>query len=187
MGKYVEAVQKLQKQIIQVVVESLELNPNYLQKEVEDGSQVVAVNFYPACPEPELTFGIPPHSDYGSITILHQSDPGLQILDSNKNWIPVPLIEGALIVQLGDQMEVFSNGRYKSVVHRALVNTQKKRISIASLHSLPHKTKMKPAPELIDEHHPKSYKEFSFEDFLDFLTGNDVTETRFLDTIKTNP
>lgn len=70
------------------------------EEQTEEGSQVMAVNCYPACPEPEITLGMPPHSDFGSLTILLQSSQGLQIMDSNKNWISVPYIEGALIVQL---------------------------------------------------------------------------------------
>lgn len=96
----------------------------------------MAVNCYPACPEPDLTLGLPPHTDYGMLTIILQNHLGLQTMDRDEKWHSVPLIEGALIVQLGDQMEVLSNGRYKSVLHRATVNSEIKRISIASLHSL---------------------------------------------------
>jgi len=107
------------------------------EEEIEEGSQVMAVNCYPACPEPEMALGMPPHSDFSSLTILLQSSKGLQIMDCNKNWVCVPYIEGALIVQLGDQVEVMSNGIYKSVIHRVTVNKEVKRLSFASLHSLP--------------------------------------------------
>ncbi|KAL6130638.1 hypothetical protein ACLB2K_069017 [Fragaria x ananassa] len=113
MGNYARAVQVLQQQLMELVIESLGLNPIYLHDEVENGSQVMALNCYPKCPEPELALGMPSHSDYGFITILLQSCPGLQIMDQNKNWISVPDIEGALLVQMGDQMEVLSNGQYK--------------------------------------------------------------------------
>ncbi|KAF2315465.1 hypothetical protein GH714_039322 [Hevea brasiliensis] len=96
------------------------------------------------------------------------------IMDQNKNWVSVPLTEGALLVQLGDQIEVMSNGQYKSVVHRATVSPGKKRFSIASLHSLALNKKMGPALELVDEQHPASYKEFSFRDFLDYISNNAI-------------
>ncbi|KAL6289914.1 hypothetical protein ACE6H2_007424 [Prunus campanulata] len=186
MGNYAKAVQVLQEQIMELVIESLGLNPKYLQEEVESGSQLVAVNCYPACPEPELALGMPPHSDYGSITILLQSCPGLQVKDQNSNWQSVPAIEGALLVQLGDQMEVLSNGHYKSVLHRATVSAEKTRLSIASLHSLSLDKKVGPAPMLVDKQHPESYKEFSFRDFLDFIANNDIVKGRFIDTLKQN-
>ena len=99
MGNYSKAVQILQKELMEVVLESLGLNPNHLQDEVENGSQVLMVNYYPACPEPEVALGLPPHSDFGSITILLQScSPGLEFMDHNKKWVSVPAVEGALIV-----------------------------------------------------------------------------------------
>jgi isopenicillin N synthase-like dioxygenase len=189
MGNYAKAVQVLQKQLMEVVLESLGLNPNYLQDEVESGSQVLAVNFYPACPEPELTLGMPPHSYFGSLTILLQTCPGLQVMDHrNNNRLSVPLVEDALIVQFGDQMEVMSNGQCKSVVHRVTVSSEKKRFSIASLHSLGClEKKMGPAEKIVDQEHPASYEEFSFKDFMDYFSNNDImTGPRFIDTLKKN-
>lgn len=187
MGTYVKEVQVLQEQLMEAVLESLGLNADYLKKEIEGGSQVAAVNCYPPCPEPELALGMPPHSDFGSLTILLQSCPGLQIMDHNKNWLSVPIVEGALIVQVGDQIEVMSNGKYKSVVHRVTLAKEKNRLSIACLHSLALDKKMGPAPKLVDEQHPKSYKFFSFKEFLDFISSNDFTKGRFIDTLKINP
>ncbi|KAI4356622.1 hypothetical protein L6164_000631 [Bauhinia variegata] len=186
MGKHSMAIQGLQKQLLRVIFESLGLNPEFLREEIEEGQQTLAVNCYPACPEPGLTLGIPPHSDFGSITILLQNSAGLEIKDHNNSWVPVPYVEGALIVQLGDQMEVLSNGKYKSVVHRATVNAEDKRLSIASLHGFGLETKVGPAPELVNENHPKAYKEFSFREFLDFISRNDFAKGRFLDTLKMN-
>lgn len=91
------------------------------------------------------------------------------------------------MVQVGDQMEVLSNGQYKSVIHRATVNGDEKRFSIASLHSFAMETKMGPVVELVNEKNPKSYKEFSFGEFLDFISSNDVGKGRFLDTLKMKP
>lgn len=188
MGSYAKVVQVLQKQLMEVVLEILGLNPNYLQNEIEKGSQVLVANCYPECPEPDITLGMPPHSDYGSITILLQSSPGLQVKDHNKNWLSVPVVEGALIVQLGDQMEVMSNGKYKSAMHRATVNSHKKRLSIASLHSLALEKKIGPAENLLDKEHPASYKEFSFKDYLDYISNNYILKgERFIDTLKKNP
>ncbi|KAJ1443654.1 Oxoglutarate/iron-dependent dioxygenase [Sesbania bispinosa] len=187
MGKYAKAMQVLQCQLMEIIFESLGLNHSYLHEEINGGSQVLAVNCYPACPEPGLTLGIHPHSDYGSITVLLQTRSGLEIKDKSINWVPVPFVEGALVVQLGDQMEVLSNGKYKSVIHRATVNGDEKRFSIASLHSFAMERKMGPALELVDDQNPKSYKEFSFKEFLDFISSKDIAKGRFLDTLKIKP
>lgn len=187
MGTYAQALHMFQKMVVGVVFESLGLNPNYLQEELEEGSQVMAVNCYPPCPEPDLVLGMPPHSDYGYLTILTQNHQGLEVMDHNKRWHPVPLVEGALIILLGDQMEVISNGHYKSPIHRAIVNSERTRISIASLHSLSFDRKVRPASELVDENHLLSYREASFGEFLDFLSKNDITEGRYIDTLRKYP
>ncbi|KAG8391506.1 hypothetical protein BUALT_Bualt01G0194800 [Buddleja alternifolia] len=184
MGNYAMAIHGLHEKIMEVVFESLGLRPDYIQKDIEQGSQVMAVNCYPACPEPELALGLPPHSDYGLLTIILQDQQGLEIADKNEKWQSVSVIKEALVVQVGDQMEVLTNGRYKSVVHRAILNLDKKRISIASLHSLAIDKKVTPAPELVDEEDVLSYKEGSFGDFLHFLSENDIVKGRYIETLR---
>ncbi|MFS7931153.1 putative flavanone 3-dioxygenase [Helianthus anomalus] len=184
MGNYAKAMKDLQKQLMEVVLESLGLNVNYLHDDIEDGSQVMTVNCYPSCPKPDLALGMPPHTDFGTITILNQSHQGLEIMDRDKKWHPVPFIQGALIVQLGDQLEVISNGRYKSVPHRAILNMQRKRFSIASLHSMHIEKKVGPAPELVDEQHPVAYREGSFGGFLDYISDKSISKGKYIDTLK---
>lgn len=59
------------------------------------------------------------HSDYGSITLLFQKDvPGLEVQASRTQWVSAPLIPGAIIVNVGDQMELWTNGLLKSTKHR---------------------------------------------------------------------
>ncbi|KAJ0589768.1 putative flavanone 3-dioxygenase [Helianthus annuus] len=184
MGNYAKAMQVLQKQLMEVVLESLGLNANYLHDDIEDGSQVMTVNCYPSCPKPDLALGMPPHTDFGTITILNQSHQGLEIMDRDKKWHPVPFIQGAVIVQLGDQLEVISNGGYKSVPHRAILNMQRKRFSIASLHSMHIEKKVGPAPELVDEQHPVAYREGSFAGFLDYISDKSISKGKYIDTLK---
>lgn len=186
MGSYAKAANILQKKLMEIVLESLGLNAYYLHDDIEKGSQVMAVNCYPSCPKPDLALGMPSHTDYGTLTILSQSHQGLEIMDHDKNWHSVPFVQGTLIVQLGDQLEVMSNGRYKSNPHRVILNDQKKRLSIASLHSMPIDKKVGPAPELVDEQHPAAYKEGSFGGFLDYISVKSLTEGTYIDMLK-NP
>lgn len=187
MGNYTKAVQKLQEQLMEVIFESLGLSSNYLHEDIAEGSQVIAVNCYPACPEPDLALGLPPHTDYSLLSIILQNHQGLQVMDQDEKWHSVPVTEGALIAMVGDHMEVLSNGRYKGVVHRATVNSEKKRLSIASLHSLALGKKVRPAQALVDEQHILSYKEGGFSDFLDFISGEDIVQVKYIDKLKINP
>ncbi|KAG5558262.1 hypothetical protein RHGRI_008260 [Rhododendron griersonianum] len=186
MGRYAAEVRKLALEIMEAITESLGIGAKYLSNKMEKGMQVMALNCYPPFPQPGLALGVPPHSDHSCLTILLQSTTGLEILDTEDGkWRAVPELKGTLQVLVGDHVEVLSNGRYKSVVHRATLHKERTRISIASLHSLGMDEKMETAKELVDEEHPKGYKESSFRDFLNLLAKNDIAEGKgFIETLK---
>ncbi|EEF51624.1 flavanone 3-dioxygenase 3 [Ricinus communis] len=186
MGKYCMEARRLALELIEAMTKNLGLGPTYLGHKIEEGMQVVAVNCYPPCPDPEKALGLPPHSDYTCLTIVLQNSPGLEVMDTRDGkWRLVPQIQGGLQVHVGDHLEVLSNGLFKSVVHKATLNSERTRISIASLHSLGMDDKMETAEELVDDQHPKRYKESSFRDFLNFLSNNDFAGGKsFLSTLK---
>ncbi|KZV51916.1 hypothetical protein F511_09180 [Dorcoceras hygrometricum] len=187
IGEYVVEIQKLALKLMSAITESLGLGQAYLSDKLNEGMQVMSINWYP--PRPKDAPGIPQHSDYSCLTILLQDSPGLQILDRGSgSWKAVPVIQAALQVHVGDHLEVLSNGRYKSVVHRVTVRGEGTRISIASLHSLGMDVKMEVARELVDEHNPERYRRSSFRDFLNFASSNELGEgTTFLDSLKIDP
>lgn len=62
--------------------------------------------------------GIGAHTDYECFTILLPTAPGLQVLNGAGEWIEVPLVEGAFVINIGDMMEVLSNGTFVATSHR---------------------------------------------------------------------
>ncbi|GAU41919.1 hypothetical protein TSUD_25600 [Trifolium subterraneum] len=186
---YAEETKNLFLRIMEAILESLgiiednqEENDNNILKELEDGSQLMAVNFYPPCPQPDLTLGMPPHSDYGFLTLLLQDEvEGLQIQYQGK-WFMVQPINNAFVVNVGDHLEIFSNGKYKSVLHRVLVNSCKRRRSVASLHSVSFNSTVKPSPKLIDKTNPKRYADTDFETFLAYISTNETKTKSFLES-----
>ncbi|KAL4354817.1 hypothetical protein GQ457_06G009370 [Hibiscus cannabinus] len=153
-------------------------------KQFHEGSQLMVVNCFPPCPEPELTLGMPPHSDYGFLTLLLQDEvQGLQIQYKGR-WITVEPMPDSFVINVGDHLEIFSNGRYKSVLHRVLVNPTKPRLSVASLHSLPFNCMVGPSPKLIDEENPRRYKETDFATFLEYISSCEPKKKNFLDSRK---
>lgn len=72
-----------------------------------DGVQSMRMNYYPPCPEPDMTVGFTPHSDADALTILFQLNEteGLQIRREGR-WVPVKPLHNAFVVNIGDIMEV---------------------------------------------------------------------------------
>ncbi|CAL9235779.1 unnamed protein product [Arabidopsis halleri] len=182
---YAKETKEMFEMMVKAILESLEIDGgDEAAEELEEGSQVVVVNCYPPCPEPELTLGMPPHSDYGFLTLLLQDDvEGLQILYRDE-WVTVDPIPGSFVVNVGDHLEIFSNGRYKSVLHRVLVNSTKPRISVASLHSFPLTSVVKPSPKLVDKHNPSQYMDTDFTTFLQYVTTREPKWKNFLESRK---
>ncbi|GER45421.1 2-oxoglutarate (2OG) and Fe(II)-dependent oxygenase superfamily protein [Striga asiatica] len=193
---YAKETKSLFLMLVEAILESLGLNKtktsepinendeNKILKELENGSQLMVVNCYPPCPQPDLTLGMPPHSDYGFLTLLLQDRvKGLQIQNRDK-WVTVQPIPGSFVVNVGDHLEIFSNGRYKSVLHRVLVNSMNYRISVASLHSFPFTSTVRPADELVTETNPRRYKDTDFASFLSYLKSCDSVKKNFLESRK---
>eukprot|EP00932_Pfiesteria_piscicida_P000285 SRR837773.10277.p1 GENE.SRR837773.10277~~SRR837773.10277.p1 ORF type:complete len:221 (-),score=60.47 SRR837773.10277:169-744(-) len=80
-----------------------------------------ALYYPPATGDPDEQ-GCSAHTDYGVLTLLHQTSDGLQVLRANaEEWLDVPPLAGCLVCNIGDLMERWSNGRYVSSVHRVIV------------------------------------------------------------------
>ncbi|CAN1173706.1 Protein SRG1 [Linum perenne] len=133
-----------------------------VSSQFNDGAQGVRMNYYPPCKESNKVMGITPHSDPGGLTLLTQVNDvqGLQIR-KDRIWVPVVPIPGAFIINIGDINEMMSNGEYKSIEHRAVVNPEKERISIATFHSPSMKAIIGPIPELINEKNQAKYQSIS--------------------------
>ncbi|KAJ8754074.1 hypothetical protein K2173_001972 [Erythroxylum novogranatense] len=178
--------------LMEAILESLLLGSTKLKTEegdemigdFEHGGQLMILNCFPPCPEPDLTLGMPPHSDYGFLTLLLQDEvEGLQIQHQGK-WVTVEPIANAFVVNLGDQLEIFSNGKYKSVLHRVVVNSDRNRVSVASLHSLPFTSMVRPWTKLVNEANPRRYKDTNFASFLDYIISREPKKKDFLESRK---
>ncbi|KAI3734665.1 hypothetical protein L6452_14140 [Arctium lappa] len=184
MGRYSSESIDMYGMVMAAILESLGVILKDNKVILEDANQLMMVNWYPSCPEPQLTLGLPPHSDYGLLTLLLQDQvEGLQIQHQGR-WLTVKPIPNSFVVNIGDQFEIFSNGRYKSVVHRVAVNSLSSRLSVAMLYSLPVNHNVRPSPELIDESNPRHYRDTNYADFLDFLSSSDFKCKKFLELRK---
>ncbi|KAK9281153.1 hypothetical protein L1049_004047 [Liquidambar formosana] len=135
--------------------------------EFKGACAAVQLNSYPACPDPDRAMGLAAHTDSTLLTILYQnSTSGLQVLREGTGWVTVPPIPGALVINIGDLLHILSNGSYPSVLHRAMVNRTKHRLSIAYLYGPPNSVHISPLSKLVDPSHPPLYRPITWSEYL---------------------
>lgn len=103
-------------------------------------------NFYPARPDwaGAMDFGIATHTDYGCLTLLATDGaPGLEVRSRGGGWIPVSATPGTFVVNFGEMLEMWTDGRVCATPHRVVGGTQE-RVSIPLFFNPAHDTNVAP-------------------------------------------
>ncbi|PWA53059.1 protein SRG1 [Artemisia annua] len=148
---YCVEMKKLAMAILSQMGKALEMDEDEITGLFHDGYQSMRMNHYPPCPQPNMAMGISPHSDANALTILYQlnTTDGLEVRKDGK-WVTIKPLPNALVVNIGDIMEIVSNGEYKSIKHRGIVKAHSERL---------------PAKSLVAKHKVANFKQIPLEEF----------------------
>lgn len=118
--------------VLRGVAKALAVPPNYFDDAFDAPMALLRGNYYPARPAwaTDQDFGIATHTDYGCLTLLAtDGSPGLEVRKRGGGWIPVSAPPGEFIINFGEMMEIWSQGRVKATPHR-VVGGQNERMSV---------------------------------------------------------
>ncbi|KAK6251089.1 hypothetical protein SCA6_005094 [Theobroma cacao] len=139
MEAYHKKVLSAGTKVISLIALALNLDEDFFEKlgALNDPLAFIRLLHYPEDMDSteEETYGASAHSDYGMITLLLTDGvPGLQVCREKSKqpqlWEDVPSISGALIVNIGDMMERWTNCLFRSTLHR-VVPAGEERYSVA--------------------------------------------------------
>ncbi|KAM6567966.1 hypothetical protein CsatA_027094 [Cannabis sativa] len=145
---------KLARDLICQMEKILGIKNNEISNLFEDGMQFYSINCYPRCPEPEKVIGLTHHSDGGCLTFL---------LHVN---------------------QILTNGIYRSIEHRATVNSTHERLSVATFHNISVDSMIGPAKSLINEKNPALYRTLPNKEYFKGLFSRELDGKNYIDSMK---
>jgi isopenicillin N synthase-like dioxygenase len=174
-------------ELVEVIAGNLGMAPGALDACFRpDHTSFLRLNYYPPCPAParpvdlslgrEGHLGVNHHTDAGALTLLLQDEqPGLEVFHDNR-WHLVEPRSDALVVNIGDIVQVWSNDRYTAALHRGLVSADAERFSAPFFFNPAYSTQYAPLPSTVDARHPPRYRPIHWGEFRAQRTAGDYAD-----------
>ncbi|GLT59850.1 hypothetical protein SLA2020_326470 [Shorea laevis] len=173
---YISAMKKIAFEVVELIADGLKIEQrNVLSRMLRDekSDSCFRLNHYPPFPELQalsgrnlIGFGFGEHTDPQIISVLRSNNTsGLQICLRDGTWVPVPPDQTSLFINVGDSLQVITNGRFRSVKHRVLVDNEKSRLSMIYFGGPPLNEKIAPLGCLLAKGEESLYREFTWSEY----------------------
>jgi isopenicillin N synthase-like dioxygenase len=149
-------------------------------------SSFLRLNYYPKCPEPERPadvrtpqaghLGLNHHTDAGALTLLLQDDQSGLEVHRDGQWHLVEPRRDALVVNIGDIVQVWSNDRYQAALHRVLANSEAERFSVPFFFCPSYSADYAPLPTTVDATTPAHYRRINWGEFYALRAAGDYAD-----------
>jgi len=152
----------------------------------DDHTSFVRLNYYPLAdplgPEEASEvaalgdMALHHHSDAGALTLLLQDDVGGLQVELDGRWIDVDPIPGAIVVNTGDMMQVWSNDRYQAALHRVAARTTRERYSLPYFFNPSYSTDYAPLEGSIRDGDEAHYRPINWGEFRQARADGDFAD-----------
>jgi len=186
MGNYYDACSTLSLKLLEAFCIGLDLPADYLSGDFTNNhTGFVRLNYYPV-KDPmanseiehqlETNLGVHHHTDAGALTVLLQDRVGGLQVYRNDHWHNISPVTGAMLINTGDMMQVWSNDVYQAAIHRVLAMEAVDRFSIPFFFNPAASCKVSPLPSVIGKQHPSHYHEIEWASFRGKRTDGDYSD-----------
>ena len=175
MMAYLDACTELSLKLLEAFCLGLDLPADFMHRDfASNHTGFVRLNYYPIKDpmaglaidhQPTADLGIHHHTDAGALTVLLQDEvSGLQV-HRDGFWYDIPTVAGAMVINTGDMMQVWSNDIYKAAIHRVLAMESTQRYSIPFFFNPAADCRVSPLPSVVSKQNPSHYHAIEWGSF----------------------
>jgi isopenicillin N synthase-like dioxygenase len=150
---YYAAVFDLGKTLIHGFAMALGEKPDFFDRYITKPPSQLRLIHYPCNPDATDAMGIGAHTDYECFTLLRATSAGLEVLNGAGEWIEAPPKPGAYVVNVGDMLELWTNGEFVATSHRVR-KVKEERYSFPLFFTVDYDTVVAPMPRFVTDDAP---------------------------------
>jgi isopenicillin N synthase-like dioxygenase len=177
---YCDAMELAAHSILPVYAVALDLPPDHFAPAFREPQYTLRMSHYPHTPVLEQgEYGLAPHADTSFMTLLAQNKvPGLSLRTASGRWIDAPAIEGAFLVNSGQMLNRWSNGRFRATPHRVVNRSGGERYAIPFFFDCTIDHEMVCLPSCTDADHPPKYEPTTYTQFMTWYQKQNYDHVR---------
>jgi isopenicillin N synthase-like dioxygenase len=165
VSQYYDAVFALGRTLLRGFALGLDLPETFFDRFVTAPPSQLRMLHYPPNPAVDVTIGIGQHTDYECFTILLPTQPGLEVMNGAGVWIDAPPHPGAFVVNIGDTLEMWTNGALVATSHRVR-KVSEERYSFPLFFACDYDVLVEPLPQFVSPERPARYPALKAGDHL---------------------
>ncbi len=163
---YIQAMQALADSLLPLLALSLDLEPDFFAKDFDEPSVTLRMSHYPVMEYSDNEWGLAPHTDSSIFTFLPVNDvPGLEVRPAGYDWVQPPVVPYSFIVNSGDMLKRWTNGKYLSTAHRASNLSEVDRYAVPFFYGARDDAVVEPVPTTVSAETPSRYEPTTYGDY----------------------